>query len=65
MPEREEHDGEQEPPGRPAVLREPVRADHGPCVGKRSAQADSGRATEGLVWERPAIGRFDPGVCHW
>ena len=31
--EGEEHDGEQEPPRRPPVLREPVRADHGPCSG--------------------------------
>ena len=45
--EREEHDGEQEPPGRPPVLREPVRADHGPCVGERSAQIDSGRPVGG------------------
>ena len=52
--EREEHDGEQEPPRRPSVLREPVRADHGPCVGKRSAQADFGRTAEGL-------GRGAPG----
>src|SRR6266545_1520092 len=41
--ERECHDDEEQPPGRPAVLREPVRADHGPGVGKRSAQASYGR----------------------
>ena len=42
--EREEHDGDQEPPGRPPVLRRPVRADHGPRMGERSAQAGSGRS---------------------
>ena len=46
--EREEHDGEQEPPGRPPVLREPVRADHGPGTGKRAAQADFGRTLGGV-----------------
>ena len=46
--EREEHDGEQESPGRPPVLREPVRADHGPCARKRSAQVDSGRTLGGV-----------------
>ena len=41
--EREKHDGEQESPGRPPVLRRPVRADDGPRLGKRPAHTGSGR----------------------
>jgi len=44
--EGEKHDGEQESPGRPAVLRSPIRTDHGPGVGQRSAHAGSGRILE-------------------
>ncbi len=37
-PQREEHDGEQQGPTCPSVLREPVGPDHAPGVGQRPAQ---------------------------
>ena len=58
--EREEHDGEQEPPGRPPVLREPVRADHGPGAGKRPAQADSGRTRRVGEWSARCLSTSRP-----
>ena len=63
--EREEHDGEQEPPGRPPVLREPVRADHGPCAGKRSAQAGPGRSLGGVGVGSARAMPVRPGDRQW
>src|SRR4030095_3517150 len=45
--EGESHHGEQESPCRPPIIREPVRADHGPCAGQYSAQGGPGRSLGG------------------
>src|SRR5206468_12223025 len=59
--EREGHHHEQEPPARPAVVREPVRAHDGPGVLKGSSQARSGRIFRTMGGTRPGSSRTGGG----